>query len=527
MRPIRILGLILGSVLVILGQLPATGLHVRGTVIDSTTRQPIANARVQMNGGQDALTSVNGTYDISVALPGSYDLKVEAQGYLPETKAYSFVLRGSTDTADVDMEMYRPGVITGRLIDAETKQPITTVKVSARRLTYRLGQIVMAGVPSAYIDPMTRLPIDIPQAGKIDETGVFRIEQLRPGSYSLLLPPEVPEQINNSSPRTPPPAAAATGYRRQSWPDRGDQSGLHVRPGDTLELGDISIAREPLFKISGVLTGCPATDDLSRGLLLNIGTMAGGPVTPVACGEPFTAENLSPGQYSFDVNIEGIGPVRAGAVNIVNRDVQFNPVFTIPQAITGSVIVPENFPKGTRWAISAASASVAPDGTFKFTLPRGEPVEIKLEPPPLAPYYVSEILYNGSPLRDGWFELNPYSGAQELKLRIAADGAHLGGTVRRSGELADSSVILVAWPVRLKNGFPVHYFTDAPYGEFSFPVVPPGNYRAIAVESRAWETELQKPGVLSGLASSGTQVDLTPNGAREVTLEVRWIQLSQ
>jgi hypothetical protein len=211
----------------------------------------------------------------------------------------------------------------------------------------------------------------------------------------------------------------------------------------------------------------------------------------------------------------------------VNRDVQFNPVFTIPQPITGSVIVPENFPKPTRWAISAASTSVAPDGTFKFTLPRGEPVEIKLEPPPPPPYYISEILYNGVPLRDGMLELNPYSGAQELKIRIAADGARLGGTVRRNGEAADASVILVAWPVRLKNGFAVHYFADAPYGDFSFPVVPPGNYRAIAVESRAWESELQKPGVLSGLASSGAQVDLAPNGSREVTLEVRRIQLSQ
>ena len=30
------------------------------------------------------------------------------------------------------------------------------------------------------------------------------------------------------------------------------------------------------------------------------------------------------------------------------------------------------------------------------------------------PYYVSEILYNGAPLRDGILEVNPYSIVREL-----------------------------------------------------------------------------------------------------------------
>ena len=162
-----------------------------------------------------------------------------------------------------------------------------------------------------------------------------------------------------------------------------------------------------------------------------------------------------------------------------------------------------------------------------MTQETGDPVEVSVNPLP-AGYYVSEILYNGAPLRYGILEANTFSVGRELKIRIAADGARVIGSVRKDDKPApNSSVILVASPERLKNGFPVHYLANAQYGSFSFDGVPPGSYRAIAVEREAWERELQKPGVLSGLASAGTQVDLGPSATRELTLEVRWIQLSQ
>jgi hypothetical protein len=529
----RVLALVLGSFGAIFGQVPGGPPHVRGSVVDSSTHQPIPNARVQLGSGGSAITSVSGNYDIVVAQPGSYDLKVEAQGYLTDREHYSIVVAAESESTTLDMQMYRPGVISGRLIDAETKQPIAGVAVSARRVIFRLGRASMEpdSLPVLMIMPGNNLQPSQVRARITDKQGVFRIEPLRPGTYSLGFPPSLEERLLNSD--TPQSTAAVSGYRRQSWPNAGTSAGVELHAGNLLELGDITLTREPLYRITGVLTGCTRGDDLSRGARLTTrdGTgVSGGAMALLACGERFSAENLSPGEYLFDLNFEGIGQIRVGQVTVVNRDVEYSPVLSLPLTIAGSVIVPENFPAGqltVRTIPGRTTVKVAADGRFEMTQGIGEPVEVRVESLP-PPYYVSEILYNGAPLRDGILEVNPYSIVRELKIRIAADGASVNGTVRKEDKPApNSSVVLMAWPERQKNGFPVHYVANAPYGQLTLSGVPPGSYRAIAVEREAWETELQKPGVLSGLASAGTQVDLAPSGSKELTLEVRWIQLSQ
>jgi len=535
----RVLVLLFASSAATFGQgagTPREPFHVRGSVIDSTTRQAIPNARVQMKNGAAAITGANGNYDIQVPQSGSYDLTVEAVGYLPDLDRYSAVLTGENDSITVDMQMYRPSIITGRLLDTETRQPIAGMRVSAGRVTFRLGRASIEPPASLFFLPgqadprMVTASLSQPRSGQTDKGGFFRIEALRPGTYSLSFPPSVDERLLNSD--KPPSPATTSGYRRQRWPSTGTASGVELRAGNTLELADIFLAQEPLYRITGMLTGCAAGDDLSRGLMLTTRDrgVTGGAVAPVACGERFSAENLSPGEYLFDLNFEGIGQIRVGQVTVVNRDVEYSPVLSLPLTITGSVIVPENFPAAQLLVGTLPGRTpvkVAPDGKFEMTQGIGEPVEVRVESLP-PPYYISEMLFNGAPIRDGMLEVNPYSVVRELKIRIAPDGARLSGTVRKDEKLApNSSVILVAWPERLKNGFPVHYLANAQYGQFSFAGLPPGSYHAIAVERQAWETELQKPGVLSGLASAGAQVDLAPSAARELTLEVRWIQLSQ
>jgi hypothetical protein len=372
-----------------------------------------------------------------------------------------------------------------------------------------------------------------------DEQGAFLIEQLLGGTYSIEIAASVSERVLNSD--TPPAPEPAAGYRPQRWPNTGNTAGVQLSPGGLLDLGDIPRAREPLYRITGVLGGCPNGDDLSRGLQVyrrNAGRLQSfGLAAAVACGERFWVESLAPGEYVLQLNVERVGPVPVGIVTVIDRDVEFNPVFGMPLAISGSVIAPEGFPAldqlrvafgpGPEPTARIDAAQVARDGKFQMAQMTAEPVEVQVTPVP-GPYYISEILYNGAPLRDGILEANPYSVARELRIRIAADGARLAGTVRRNAELApNSAVILAASPERLKNGFPVHYLANAPAGQFTFSGVPPGSYRAIAVEREAWETELQKPGVLSGLAAAGVQVDLAPGASRELTLEVRWIPVNQ
>jgi hypothetical protein len=145
------------------------------------------------------------------------------------------------------------------------------------------------------------------------------------------------------------------------------------------------------------------------------------------------------------------------------------------------------------------------------------------------PHFISKVTYSGTPIIDGVLTVQPYSPDQTIKITISADGGSLQGMVTERGEpVPGASVLLLPWPIRYIADFPVYYVSAADdQGFYTVSGIPPGNYRVLAVPSPAWETELQKPGLLSGLAPAGSEIAIAPLGAVQLPLELKSIPVSR
>ena len=169
---------------------------------------------------------------------------------------------------------------------------------------------------------------------------------------------------------------------------------------------------------------------------------------------------------------------------------------------------------------------MAEDNTFELIRPYPETLQLQVSGLP-APYYVSEIQYAGQPVHDGIVALNSMASAQMLTVRASAKSASVQGTVKEKGDpVASAKVILVPWPLRWRGAFPIFFETSATEGNFAITQVPPDTYRALSVEPAAWDTELQKPGVLAALAAEGTEVVPGEGQTASATLELKRVVIA-
>ncbi|MBC7791162.1 MAG: carboxypeptidase-like regulatory domain-containing protein, partial [Anaerolineae bacterium] len=84
------------------------GGSVQGTVIDGSTKQPLANAQVSIVGTRSgALTNSAGVYRIPGVTAGQVEVRVRLIGYAPTTKSAT-VSEGQT--ADVDFSVSQSAI---------------------------------------------------------------------------------------------------------------------------------------------------------------------------------------------------------------------------------------------------------------------------------------------------------------------------------------------------------------------------------------------------------------------------------
>jgi hypothetical protein len=500
-------------------------------VRDSVTHQPVPGVKVILVGGRSlndetrsagmtASTNEAGTFSFLLKAPGPYWITVESEDYLPGPEVPRFFGVSARDAKlEFDLDVVRPSSISGRIVDAESKKPVPGISVVAYAVSYALGRrtFQVRG-----------------QSATTGSGGTFHIERLPPSGYFLeSTSPSGLEAVVEAS--VPPSTNKA--YARQWWPSDPNDSAqpFVLSPGAAIDLGDLPVVQEPVFRLTGVVRSSECAGTYQLGLQQTYGrgffTRA---TTEAACGTPFVIANLKAGDYA--IVGESIGVAAKKTVNqeirVAGKSLEVDLPAYGALDVDGTVNLPEGFPAGMLAIRTKAPPGASGGGTwpvradrkFLASLPPFGAVQLSVVGlPPGSPYYVRGILYNGASLQDRPLEINPYAVIQTLTVNIAADGGAVRGQVRAARDpAAGASVFLLQWPLRFADDFPVYAETTASAnGEFVFTGVRPGDYRVLSVPASGWKTGvLHLPGVLASTASDGTLVSVEAKTDRRVRIEL-------
>ena len=172
-------------------QPPQTGMIV-GRVVDAASGEPISEAIVQLTPRGAAEIAPNarvmadgeGRFFFSALGPGEYHLYVTKDGHAPGAfrqrhpsgPSEYVTLAADERRTDIEVALWKYGVIGGTVVD-EAGEPIVGVTVRA------LLKSVLAGRTRYGTNELTTGPL-----ATTDDRGIFRLAQLVPGTYVVLVP---------------------------------------------------------------------------------------------------------------------------------------------------------------------------------------------------------------------------------------------------------------------------------------------------------------------------------------------------
>ncbi|MBO0723561.1 MAG: carboxypeptidase regulatory-like domain-containing protein, partial [Blastocatellia bacterium] len=267
------------------------------------------NTLVTAAGNLLAKTDANGVYHITGVAPGRYRIRAVAAGYISNDSSQGFsggngrpLIVGENEALDnIDLEMKRGGVITGRITDPNG-HPLVEERVNLK---------IVAGNSR----PPANFPLGYPDLYSTDDRGVYRIYGLPEGSYlvSAGFSPESPDPYmsRNSGPL----------YPLTYYPDTSDQTQAKpVEVGEGAEVTGIDIVlgeAKKTYSIAGRVV-LEETQQPISGVALSLGMVSpDGRVMQMWYGESarsnaggeFRLQGVTKGKYAVvartDEGVEG------------------------------------------------------------------------------------------------------------------------------------------------------------------------------------------------------------------------------
>jgi hypothetical protein len=292
---------------------PANDFRAEGTVIDAETGQPVSDAHIQIGPGLgcnpihggSTISADDGTFKIPLKTSGPFTACIERDGYVSE---WSQALTQCSPCTPA-FRIHAEAKVSGRVLSAETKEPISRVVVEAIRVrdAFDIATSVTAASIRSFPD------------------GQFSLAQLTPGQYFFRFtpanaPPMLVEDGHDAATR---PLAI------QWWPGGDSSRGatpFTIMAGTSFRLPDIWIPAVPRYQVSGTVEAaiCQADDAYN----VTIGEHRGSSIAMlrsmlIRCGAEFTFGNLTPGRYQISLLPKdgGEAVARQEAV-ITDRDLQ-------------------------------------------------------------------------------------------------------------------------------------------------------------------------------------------------------------
>lgn len=515
--------------------LPAqqAGYTVRGTVLDSTTRQPIARALVQI-GGDAALTDSTGGFELSngpaqpatilVRRPGYITNQDNSSGFQPSQDQLSmFSVAAGADAPPAELFLRPESVLTGQ-VSLPSANPADGIQLTAYRKGVENGR------------PMWK------EAGAAvtNSEGIFRIASLPPGSYLLYALPSTDLSYARN-------AKASSGYPPVYFPGVTDASAASVIRLATGEhkQADITLLRQTLYPVTIKVANAQPGSYVN----LDIRDTGGRSMQTGASYDPQqqTAHtSLPPGRYLVDARAFDIGNGRSSlfghsefivsAVPVTYVGVTVLPLRNLLVTIRKEFPVPANVTTGGSGPgvnLNLIAAYVAFNGgNYAGGLEPvpgsngGDSYQVKDVPP--GKYwvaadawgsYVSSITSEGVDLTRDVLTVGAGGSSAPIEITLRNDPGSIDGTVRSSAGGEERRTWLYAIPLFPTNAsLPPSTVLDGP-GKFSINPLAPGSYRVVACDSPR-EIEFHTPEGLEAWDGKGQVVSVETGGTTHVQLDL-------
>jgi 5-hydroxyisourate hydrolase-like protein (transthyretin family) len=527
---------------------PANG-SIEGIVVNATTNLPIEGVRLRIGPRPGSPYQPSDYPDVSAVRTGPdgkftftglkaalYGVIVEENGYVKQGIGFSrygselqdgppIALIPGQAVKGITVRMVPAGTVSGRIRDADLRQPVAGVRVQLLRLDYGAdGQRTLGEVDSV----------------RTNDRGEYRLYFVTPGRYYIgaggVLPRNTPGTLQNN-PNLIPADYAATFYPgvTNTW----SATMVDVKPGANVAGIDFSVSKHVLYRISGRVldsaTGQPpaaATFSLYRRSDLRWESVEGVNNYRPADGT-FRLTGLVPGSYSIVVSarksaprsIQAIPSVPAGprvisvafrvaqsrdavdppgyarrvtAVEITGSDVEGLTIPVSPGVLVDGRVTIEGraMPAASLDRVQVSVRS--PDkllsnssrlgttgtpgaGTLRFDDVAPGEYRVSVSGLPEG-FYVKQVNFGGIDGLQGLLQISPRD-SNRLNVIISPNVAALEGIVRndRMDTVPGSAVVLI--PDRRDRTELFQRVTTDREGRFIFASVAPGAYKVFAWEA--------------------------------------------
>ena len=504
---------------------------LKGMVVNSATGEPIRNALVQiyLNGQTSMLTGPDGKFKFDGLPNGQTAVTVRKPGFFSEEEIHSFasgqrMVFTGPDSEPVVVKLVPEGVIYGR-ISGDDGEGIEGLPV----------QLMMRKMQEG------RKSVERVNATTTDEEGAFRIAELQPGTYFLHIgPSRGPVAFVQRGAQL-----GAEGYAGIFYPVAEDVDAaapIQIAAGKRTEIS-MSLQTQPFYHVSGSVSGYGTGQQVMLQFLDATGESA--PVNPrfdSATGK-FEVRWMAAGSYTLRATAgNGQGPRYSTTVPVnVNTDTA-SVHANLSEQNNIAIRVRAVYTRTDSWRpqegqernLVYVGLTLRNSALAKMQIPSqlvGEGSEATLELQnvspgtyavlinPNGPMYVQSASSGTLNLLENDLTVPPGGSVQPIEIVIRDDVANLEGKVLSDGHPAMATIVAIP---RQGASFPRVQPTNQD-GTFEFGLLPPGDYKILAVD-RADELEYTNPTVMQKYLAKEQEITVSPDQTAKIELELVKVQ---
>ena len=526
------------------GERKGTG-TIRGRVTALDTGRPLRRARINVNAPElqetrNVSTGSDGRFEITNLPAGNYSVSVVRGGYLrlgygqkrPGDPPGRVEVADGQVVSDVNFVLPRMSVISGRVFD-EVGEPIAGVTITAQQMRFYEGR---------------RKLVPLGGIATTDDTGQYRLLNLEPGEYYVLTHARETWESDGQ----PKETLAFVPTYFPSAPNVAGAQRVKVAAGQDASATDISLIAGRVVRISGTAytsQGTPAVGQsvgLGQSLRSPTGFMSMWSMdsAKVAADGSFSLRNVPPGEYNLNLRVPAAGDTPAesatltltvggtdvegvvlttGAGGSVSGRLVFDGNVAAPQPATQFRVVarPVNRENQNTGGAPQDNGRVRPDWSFALTAVMGASrLGMATLPPGWA---IKSIDAQGRDLTDTPAEFNGNEKYEDVIITLTNRFPTLAGTTTdRKGAATEAMVVVFAddqskWA---EDARMVRTVRSDKAGTFRLMAMPPGEYRAVALEY-VLDGDWNDPQFLESLRESASRVTLREGEAGTVALQVK------